>query len=340
MDPVDTPPEPQVDYHRTAVRPAFDVLPPEVRRQVERLAGAPVARAEPPAGSGFTRGYAGRLALADGRRVFAKAAGHGAPHARDGIEVEARVLRLLDGRATAPVALGAGPVEVAGEDDDPVWWVLVLEDIEGHLPGQPWTPADADAVHEACLRVSEVEPDDVARLTTTTLADDVGRDPAIHATLSGLVDDPATTAPWLAPLSPSAGPDLVALAALGGQALAGDRLVHCDLRPDNLLVEARTGRARIVDWNWATRGPAWVDLVGLWPLMWACGVDPGRFAGSPLLAGSDPDHHDAFLALLAGYYVQAAGGDDRGGELRVLRAHQRAGARQVLAFLAARRGWS
>lgn len=37
---------------------------------------------------------------------------------------------------------------------------------------------------------------------------------------------------------------------------AGDRLVHTDLHPANVLV---ADAARLVDWGWATRGAAWLD---------------------------------------------------------------------------------
>ncbi|MFT4235044.1 MAG: aminoglycoside phosphotransferase family protein, partial [Microbacterium sp.] len=40
--------------------------------------------------------------------------------------------------------------------------------------------------------------------------------------------------------------------------LVGDRLVHGDLRADNILID-ETGRARLVDWPWAARGRGWED---------------------------------------------------------------------------------
>ncbi|MFE3019444.1 aminoglycoside phosphotransferase [Streptomyces sp. NPDC059256] len=44
--------------------------------------------------------------------------------------------------------------------------------------------------------------------------------------------------------------------------LAGSRLLHTDPASTNILVEDR-GRARLVDWSWATVGPAWIDTA-LW----------------------------------------------------------------------------
>lgn len=42
---------------------------------------------------------------------------------------------------------------------------------------------------------------------------------------------------------------------------AGDTLLHTDPAATNVLVGG--GRARLVDWSWATRGPAWID-----PVLW------------------------------------------------------------------------
>ncbi|GLF98155.1 aminoglycoside phosphotransferase [Streptomyces yaizuensis] len=44
--------------------------------------------------------------------------------------------------------------------------------------------------------------------------------------------------------------------------LAGTRLLHTDPASTNVLVEDG-GRARLVDWSWATAGPAWIDTA-LW----------------------------------------------------------------------------
>ncbi|MFD7031499.1 aminoglycoside phosphotransferase [Streptomyces sp. NPDC059917] len=44
--------------------------------------------------------------------------------------------------------------------------------------------------------------------------------------------------------------------------LAGSRLLHTDPASTNVLVEDG-GRARLVDWSWASVGPAWIDTA-LW----------------------------------------------------------------------------
>ncbi len=81
--------------------------------------------------------------------------------------------------------------------------------------------------------------------------------------------------------------------------------MHSDLRPDNMLITPQ-GTARLVDWNWVARGPAWCDFVGLLPMMAEHGLDVDRMmAGSPLLEGVDGEALDAFLAIIVGYMVDS-----------------------------------
>ncbi|SNR81574.1 protein kinase family protein [Actinacidiphila glaucinigra] len=51
----------------------------------------------------------------------------------------------------------------------------------------------------------------------------------------------------------------------------GDRLLHTDWNPHNVLI---AGRARIVDWAWAAQGAGWIDpaLWAIWLI--ACGHTP------------------------------------------------------------------
>lgn len=320
----------ELDYRRTADRPAFADLPGEVRARFAELAGGAVV-AEPPVRSGFTRAYAGRLRLEDGRAVFAKAADPAAPHARVAIERESSVLAHLAGRATAPRLVGSAAVDE--------WRLIVMEAVDGDMPGMPWTPDAAEAVHRACLTAAEVPSDVVAELTGDRLAHDLGSDPVALVALESLAGGLDPWPGWLAPLAAQHRRELADLAHHAAVALAGEQVVHGDLRPDNLVVDD-AGTARMVDWNWVSRGPAWVDFVGLWPLMAHHGLDLSGWQGSPLLVGVDPDAVDAFLAVVVGLMVDKARGDDSSPSLGLLRAHQRFTAHTFLALLAGRRGWA
>ena len=128
---------------------------------------------------------------------------------------------------------------------------------------------------------------------------------------------------------------LTAAADRGEAALEGDRLVHGDVRADNLLV-GPDGSVAVVDWPWATRGAGWFDRLALL-------VNVGLYdADAPLedlLARWLPDVSaadvDAALAGLAAYFVDVARRPDPPG-LPTVRAFQRAQGAVVLRWLRAR----
>src|SRR5437879_12850888 len=58
--------------------------------------------------------------------------------------------------------------------------------------------------------------------------------------------------------------ELVALEALSADAASGGTtLLHTDLRADNILLTP--SRVFFIDWPWASRGAAWVDLAFMLP---------------------------------------------------------------------------
>ena len=88
-------------------------------------------------------------------------------------------------------------------------------------------------------------------------------------------------------------------AAEAATPLAGDALVHCDVRSDNLCV--RDGRALLVDWNLACRGNPDFDVAFWLPSL-------VLEDGPPLaeLAERRPGV-DAFAAYVAGFFACRAG---------------------------------
>ena len=155
---------PEVDYGATSVRPTFSSLPPEVQVACGDAVGSAVVSASPPVGSGFTGAFAGLLHLADGRQVFAKAAGPRMPHVVRGLAAEERILPLI-AHLRCPSRL-AGAAEVPTADGP--WRVLVLDAIDGRQPGAPWSSADADAAAAACLEVAAVLPLSTGRALPTS----------------------------------------------------------------------------------------------------------------------------------------------------------------------------
>lgn len=120
-----------VPHRRTALRPTWDSLPRAVRAAIEARTGAPVLRARSQDG-GFTEGFASRLELSDGRRLFVKAAPEDG-YAHPAYRQEARVVRGL------PDAVAAPRLQWTLDAGD--WVVLAFEDVEGATPQRPW---DAD----------------------------------------------------------------------------------------------------------------------------------------------------------------------------------------------------
>ncbi|MGZ5327340.1 MAG: phosphotransferase family protein [Actinomycetota bacterium] len=80
--------------------------------------------------------------------------------------------------------------------------------------------------------------------------------------------------------------------------LEGDRLLHMDVRSDNLCL--REDGARFVDWNFACRGNPRFDVASWLPSLEAEGGPPPKQVVPPA-----PDMA-AFAAMLAGYFASHA----------------------------------
>jgi Ser/Thr protein kinase RdoA (MazF antagonist) len=198
--------------------------------------------------------------------------------------------------------------------DDGDWVALVLEDIEGRHPRTPWTPAEVTAVLEALRRL----PAPVTGLPA--LRDDAAED--FQGWRNVAADPPAGLDPWAA-----ANLGLLAeLADRGLAALAGDRLVHGDVRADNLLIRP-DGGVVVVDWPFGCAGPAWFDTL--------CLVLNVRLYGGTLpddVIDADPDDITACVAGVAGMFTDRGRRPDPPG-LPTVRQFQREQAAVTLAWL-------
>ena len=128
------------------------------------------------------------------------------------------------------------------------------------------------------------------------------------------------------------------LAARIGEVTAGETLVHCDVRDDNLLLGAG-GEVWLCDWNWPVRGAAWLDSLILLIGPRGDGLDvAAHLAAHPVLADVPAEDVDVVLAHLLGYFTAAADLPrvSNSPYLRTVAAWQR----DVLyRWLAERRGW-
>jgi hypothetical protein len=305
-----------VPHGRTAQRLDWMLLPPMVRRLVEDRFGTRVVRTRS-AGAGYTPGCASVLTGADGRRMFLKAASWKAqrPFAEAYAE-EARKLRALPRGIAVPRLLWS--------HEDDLWVVLALEHVDGANPVRPWSPEQLAACLDTLESLAE-------RLTPPPMA--------LRSFAEDLADEPAC---WdhVRRTSPS-WPHLEEAATLAGgfaRATAGDTLVHTDARDDNFVVA--DGRAYLCDWNWPVVGAAWVDTVCLLMTAYGDGLDADELlAGRRLTRDVDPEHVDALLALLAGYFLHRRDQPVPHSSPH-LRRHQDWCAEATWAWLAHRRGWT
>lgn len=265
-------------------------LPDRVKQGVEEILGSPVvsARSQP---GGFSPGTADRLTTSDGRAAFLKAVSPAQNPDTPGIHrQEAAICRQLPD--DVPTA------RFVGLYDDGEWVALVLEDVEGRHPTTPWATDELEAVLGALAAIADrLTPSPVSGIPTAT--------DALVPLFDGwsrLLEDPAADLqPWAAAHLA----ELVDLSRVGVEALAGNTVVHLDVRADNLLVRAG-GEVVVVDWPWACVGPAWLDALALLVNVNLYGghdVDElaARHAGT-----ATPAQVDGVLAGLAGFFLDSA----------------------------------
>jgi aminoglycoside phosphotransferase (APT) family kinase protein len=286
----------RVPHRRTAQRPTWDALPAELRAAVEERAGAPVLRARSQDG-GFTEGFASRLELVDGRRLFVKAASeHAGAHAYPAYQQEARVAAALPAAVAAPRLLWTLTV------DEGDWTVLAFEDVEGRTPQRPWQQQELAALLDVLgTLAAALTPAPEALLPLDTTADLDAVLDLWRRCAAGEEDTAVVPEPWRGRIE-----ELAALESTWVEATTGSTGLHFDLRDDNVLL-ADDGRVLVCDWNWLTLGAPWVDLVGLLVSVHGDGLDAeGILATHPLTRDVPRRSIDAFLVALAGYFVRVA----------------------------------
>jgi aminoglycoside phosphotransferase (APT) family kinase protein len=272
---------------------------------------------------GFSPGLASRLRLENGRRVFIKAVSVAAnPDSHKIHRQEARILAALPAAAPAPRLLWTY--------DDHGWVALCLEDVEGRHPHEPWTEADLSLVLAALVKTARV-------LTPSPLAINRSAPSWFEKTINGwriaLERDEKRLDAWaLRNLE-----RLADLEAGAPSAAAGETLLHCDVRADNLLIAG--DRVWLVDWPWARVGAWWIDAVGMAPsVAMQGGPSPETLLSRLDLHGVRKAELDAVVCSMAGYFVVRALEPPPPG-IPTVRAFQAAQGRHAIAWLRDRLGW-
>lgn len=310
------------------VRLAWEELPARLRDAVETWLGSPVIAAvtQP---SGFSPGVAARLQTADGQRLFIKAAAlepnpvTPAMHRR-----EIAILQALPPEAPVPRLLWTY------DEGEQGWVALVMEDVNGRHPAQPWRMDELERVMEALAALATaLTPSPLPPQIAGTAADQFAERLCGWQRLRR--ERPDGLDAWSAR-------HLDALAELEAQAPAavtGNTLLHFDIRADNLLLTPQ--RVWFVDWPLACIGTAWVDPVFFAPsVTMQGGPSPEALLRlHPACRAADPQAVTAAIAAVAGFFTHRALQPPPPGipTVRAFQAAQGAIARQ---WLAERTGWS
>ena len=226
-------------------------MPPRIRLEVEKWLGSDVTRAvtQP---TGFSPGVAARLTADNGRRVFLKAVGPepnaGAPsnHRR-----EISIVSGLPSPAPVPRLLWSYDKGEGG------WVVLVFEEVDGRHPTQPWRPEELDQVVAAMEALATTLTPSPVPVSVVGAASD-----RFATGLRGwrqLRDEQPSSVNQLDAWSVRNLETLIKIEDTAGESVAGDTLLHLDIRADNILLTA--DRTWFVDWADVSIGAAWVDVV-------------------------------------------------------------------------------
>jgi Ser/Thr protein kinase RdoA (MazF antagonist) len=231
------------------VRVAFEAVPVGVRSAIEQVCGSPVVEARTQPG-GFSPGVAARVSCADGSRHFVKAVS--AEVNRRSVEIYRQERDVLTALEPAILASDLPIPRLRGSVDLDSWVALILDDVDGRHPAEPWDPGElglvvaalgrlAVALTPAPIEVPTVGEKYARPFTGWRRLAESGRPDGLDSWTRAHIDD------------------LAALESTWGTHVAGDTLLHADVRADNILLTGDD--VVIVDWPHACRGAAFVDLV-------------------------------------------------------------------------------
>lgn len=301
----------------------WSAVPRSVRDAVDLALGSAVVETVNLEG-GFSPGPAARCDLADGRRVFVKAAGERLnPISPAMHRIEGAVLGALPADHPSPTL-----IDVVDDGD---WVALLVEWVDGSMPPAPLADDDVARALRLVDRLAE----------TGSGLHPVGVEPfrrrgrSLFGHWTGLLASPPRG------LDPWSRTHLTQLANLESdieQASEGRHLIHGDLRTDNMIFSVDGPEHDIaVDWPSAAIGAPWIDLLELLPALHLDGGPPPAeiFDTRRVARGADAEAVDVVLATFAGFLTRHALLPAPPG-LPTLRAFQAAQARIARRWLAQR----
>jgi hypothetical protein len=222
-------------------RPHWGDAPSSLVAAVERALGSRIVAAEPVVG-GMSPAPAAVVGLHDGRTAFVKAVAASVnPRSHELYRGECDVLGRL------PVTVPHAPLLALVESGD--WVAVVTQAATGGALGPPWRSQDVGAAADAVdVSAAHVAPAGLGRVVDRLPDLDGWRDLAQRD-----LDAGPTLEPWEAVRIER----LVAMSEGWRTWTAGERLVHLDVRCDNLVRDGDD--VWLVDWASAAAGAAWID---------------------------------------------------------------------------------
>lgn len=268
-------------------RPSWETVPPLVREFVEQRFGPVLRTTSLP--SGNTPGVVSALEVAD-RTVVLKTIAREEPLAR-AYEAEGAVGALLPSTAPAPAVLAH---DVVAE-----WVVVLFEYVAGRHPDLSPASPDLVPVHRLLCQLGTTLspcPGSLAAAGEDLRAEFSSWRRLTSADLRGS---------WAADYHGT----LITLEQCVLDAMDGDTLLHTDLGATNMVVS--TSGVTVLDWSWAVRGAAWVDVAFLLPQLIMAGHAPAAaeaaMRGVPAWEHASTDAIDGFAAAVTGLWTATAG---------------------------------
>ncbi|GAA1918580.1 phosphotransferase family protein [Streptantibioticus ferralitis] len=272
-------------------RPDLHELPLHIQRWVVDTLGSGIAHSSTQAG-GFSPGAACRLVLDNGERAFLKAVSATANR-------KAAALHRREAVTAGSLPPDIGAPTLLSVFDDGEWVGLLMSDIDGRHPAQPWRADEVERVMSSLSRLHEnvtPAPTSAVRTFVETHAEQLGGWRRLAAA------PPEELDAW----SRRHLDRLAGLERLWPAAVDGTTLLHADLRADNMLLVGND--VVFVDWAWACVGAAWVDAVAFAPSVAMQGGPPPQWLldRCPRAATADPEAVTAVVAAVAGYFTEQA----------------------------------
>ncbi len=305
----------------TTIRVQWAELPAELRTEVEMRSDSPVIEATSQSG-GFTSGVAAILRHANDKLSFVKAV-RDQDFMSNNYRRESGISARLPPNAPAP--------RFRFVIDDHGWVLLAFDAVVGILPAQPWQDDQLRAVLDAMENLAEaLTPSPIADLPSMAEA----HEPEFLCWRE-LASDGIAGELRAGDLPEDVQSQIEVLAQLEGswtRGVAGESMIHVDLRYDNLIIDANN-RVWVVDWSWPCIGAPWLDMALFLPTIRRPAADIQHLFESHRASRLAPQEDvDVLLAALAGFWIQQSAQPDPA-HAPGLRIHQRDSGNATLDWL-------